>query len=169
MYLKRAGERASARVIAACGEPWNQGFVAVHTLSNAFYLIERQRTRAEAWEFIRDVLAWATVAEIGTADVARTQQMAMSDFEDALQIVAAEGCAAGGDRDAQHPGLHRQDGGARGSAGGFCGSAAGGRKRDALTGVNCFPLLPKVQLRHVFGTRENQNWTCPRTVALSST
>ena len=67
----------------------------MHTLSNAFYLIERQRTRAEAWEFIRDVLAWATVAEIGTADVARTQQMAMSDFEDALQIVAAEGCGAG--------------------------------------------------------------------------
>lgn len=95
VYLKRAGEPASARVIAACGEPWNQGFVAVHTLSNAFYLIERQRTRAEAWEFIRDVLAWAAVAEIGTADAARTQQMAMSDFEDALQIVAAEGCGAG--------------------------------------------------------------------------
>lgn len=84
----------SARVIAACGEPWNQGFVAVHTLANAFYLIERQRTRAEAWEFIRDVLAWATVAEIGTADAVRTQQMGMSDFEDALQFVAAEGCGA---------------------------------------------------------------------------
>lgn len=94
VYLKRAGEPGSARVIAACGEPWNQGFVAVHTLANAFYLIERQRTRAEAWEFIRDVLAWAAVAEIGTADAVRTQQMGMSDFEDALQIVAAEGCGA---------------------------------------------------------------------------
>lgn len=94
VYLKRAGEPGSARVIAACGEPWNQGFVAVHTLSNAFYLIERQRTRAEAWEFIRDVLAWAAVSEIGTADAARTQQMGMGDFEDALQIVAAEGCGA---------------------------------------------------------------------------
>ena len=94
VYLKRAGEPGSARVIAACGEPWNQGFVAVHTLSNAFYLIERQRTRAEAWEFIRDVLAWVAVAEIGTQEAARTQQMGMSDFEDALQIVAAEGCGA---------------------------------------------------------------------------
>jgi len=94
VYLKRAGEPGSARVIAACGEPGNQGFVAVHTLANAFYLIERQRTRAEAWEFIRDVLAWAVVAEIGTVDADRTQQMGMNDFEDALQIVAAEGCAA---------------------------------------------------------------------------
>lgn len=40
VYLKRAGEPGSARVIAACGEPWNEGFVTVHTLSNAFYLIE---------------------------------------------------------------------------------------------------------------------------------
>ncbi len=94
VFLKRAGEPASARVIAACGEPWNQRFVAVHTLSNAFYLIEKQRTREEAWEFIRDVLAWASVAEITTADAARTQQMGMNDFEDALQIAAAEGCGA---------------------------------------------------------------------------
>jgi predicted nucleic acid-binding protein len=94
VYLKRAGEPGSAAVISACGQPWNQGFIAVHTLSNAFYLIERQRTRAEAWEFIRDVLAWAGVAEITTADAARTQAMSMSDFEDALQIVAEEGCGA---------------------------------------------------------------------------
>ena len=94
VFLKRTGEPASARVIAACGEPWNQGFVAVHTLSNAFYLIEKQRTRAEAWECIRDVLAWASVAEITTADAARTQQMGMNDFEDALQVAAAEGCRA---------------------------------------------------------------------------
>jgi predicted nucleic acid-binding protein len=94
VFLKRAGEPASARVIASCGEPGNLGFVAVHTLSNAFYLIEKQRTREEAWEFIRDVLAWASVAEIGTADAVRTQQMHMDDFEDALQVAAAEGCGA---------------------------------------------------------------------------
>ena len=94
VYLKRAGAPGSARVIAACGEAWNQGFVAVHTLSKDFYLIERQQTRTEAWEFIRDVLAWAAVAEIATPAAARTQQMGMNDFEDALQIVAAEGCGA---------------------------------------------------------------------------
>jgi len=94
VYLKRTGEPACARVIAARGEQWNQGFVAMHTLSNAFYLIGKQRSRREAWEFIRDVLAWASVAEIAKTDVARTQQMRMDDFEDALQIVAAERCRA---------------------------------------------------------------------------
>ena len=94
VFLKRVGEPASASVISACGEEENQGFVAVHTLSNAFYLIEKQRTRAEAWEAIRDVLKWACVAELATGDVMRTQRMEMSDFEDALQIAAAERCAA---------------------------------------------------------------------------
>ena len=88
VFLKRVGEPASASVISACGEEENQGFVAVHTLSNAFYLIEKQRTRAEAWEAIRDVLKWACVAELATGDVMRTQRMEMSDFEDALQIAA---------------------------------------------------------------------------------
>jgi predicted nucleic acid-binding protein len=94
VFLWRAGGPASARVIAACGEDWNEGFVAVHTLSNAFYLIEKQRTRAEAWECIRDVLSWGSVAEVGTADATRAQQMGMADFEDALQIAAAERCGA---------------------------------------------------------------------------
>jgi hypothetical protein len=94
VYLKRAGAQASAGVILACGEAWNQGFVAVHTLSNAFYLIEKQRTRAEAWEFIRDVLGWALVAEVSTVDAMRTQRMGTEDFEDALQIAAVERCGA---------------------------------------------------------------------------
>ncbi len=94
VFLSRPGAPASAAVIKACGEPQNEGFLAVHTLSNAFYLIEKQRSRGEAWEFIRDVLSWAAVAEISTADARRTQAMGMSDFEDALQIAAAEGCNA---------------------------------------------------------------------------
>ncbi len=94
VYLKHSGVQASAGVVLACGVAGNQGFVAVHTLSNAFYLIEKQRTRAEAWEFIHDVLGWALVAEVSTVDAMRTQRMGMEDFEDALQIAAAERCEA---------------------------------------------------------------------------
>lgn len=94
VFLKRAGEPDSSRVIAACGQPWNEGFLAVHTLSNAFYIIENQQTRQDAWDFIRDVLAWASVAEVTTTGVQRTREMNIKDFEDALQIVSAENCGA---------------------------------------------------------------------------
>jgi predicted nucleic acid-binding protein len=92
--LRRAGAAASRKVIAACADPWNEGLVAVHTLSNAFYVVESQLTRQEAWDFIGDVMTWATVAGISTADIHRTRTLGMKDFEDAMQIVAAEGCGA---------------------------------------------------------------------------
>ena len=94
VYLNRPGMAESARVISACGEPWNESFVAVHTLSNAFYIIERQLDHNKAWEFIRDILAWVEVADIPTTDAKRTLQMGMRDFEDALQIAAAGYCGA---------------------------------------------------------------------------
>jgi predicted nucleic acid-binding protein len=94
VYLNRPGMAESARVVTACGEPWNEGFVAVHTLSNAFYIIERQLDHHSAWEFIRDILAWVEVADIPTTEAKRTQHMGMRDFEDALQIAAAEYCGA---------------------------------------------------------------------------
>ena len=94
VYLNRPGLAESARVIPCCGEPWNEGFVAVHTLSKAFYIIERQVDHYKAWEFIRDILAWVEVANIPTTEAKRTQHMGMRDFEDALQIAAAEYCGA---------------------------------------------------------------------------
>lgn len=94
VYLKRDGAGASGKVISACGEPWNEGLVAMHTLSNAFYIIEHQQTRADAWDFIRDVLAWAVVAGVSTDGARRTMNLQMKDFEDALQVVAAESSGA---------------------------------------------------------------------------
>ena len=94
VYLNRPGMAESARVLSACAESWNEGLVSVHTLSNAFYIIERQLDHHRAWEFIRDILAWVEVADIPTAEAKRTQHMGMRDFEDALQIAAAEYCRA---------------------------------------------------------------------------
>lgn len=94
VFLKRVGAPASAAAITACGEAGNQAFVAVHTLSNAFYLIEKQRSRADAWDAIRDMLAWADVARTSKADALWAVQSGMNDFEDALQLSAAISCAA---------------------------------------------------------------------------
>lgn len=57
VFLKRAGEPDSSRVITACGQPGNEGFPAVHTLSNALHVFESRQTRQDAREFIRDVPA----------------------------------------------------------------------------------------------------------------
>lgn len=94
VYLARPGARDSRRAMVACFQSWNEGFVAVHTLSNAFYIINRLRSRGEAWSFIRGILTWASVAGVSIPEVHKTQRMGMNDFEDALQIAAAEACGA---------------------------------------------------------------------------
>ena len=94
VYLDRPGAVESEGGIRACAEQGNKGFIAIHTLSNAFYVITKKRGSHAAWEFIGDVLRWASVPVIDTTAAEQTRHMEMEDFEDALQIVSAEACGA---------------------------------------------------------------------------
>jgi predicted nucleic acid-binding protein len=71
-------------------EPW----VAWHTLSNGYYIVNKRADRQRAIDFVRDVLASATIAPVGHAEALRAAELAMNDFEDAMQLAAAEACAA---------------------------------------------------------------------------
>ena len=64
------------------GEP-GQACVAWHTLSNIAYLTVKPR------EFIRQLLKFVEVAEVGTKEARQAADLPMSDFEDALQVAAA--------------------------------------------------------------------------------
>jgi hypothetical protein len=63
-------------------------------LSNGYYIVKKRADRDQAIEFIRDLLASATVAPAGHREALRAAELAMNDFEDAMQIAAAEACAA---------------------------------------------------------------------------
>jgi predicted nucleic acid-binding protein len=64
------------------GEP-GQASVAWHTLSNIAYLTVSSR------EFIRQLLKFVEVAEVGTKEARQAVDLPMSDLEDALQAAAA--------------------------------------------------------------------------------
>jgi len=65
------------------GEP-GQAAVAWHSLSNLAYLV-----RPDARDFIRDLLQFAEVALVGTAQALQAINYPMKDFEDALQAASA--------------------------------------------------------------------------------
>lgn len=95
VFLHRSGRAESLRVLAACVAPGNEGWIAWHTLSNAFYIVRREtRSVAEAQRFASELLQWASVATVGTADAVAAEQLKMNDLEDALQITAAQACQA---------------------------------------------------------------------------
>ena len=91
--FQRPGEPASSAIIVTCGKD-NEAWLAWHSVATLFYIIERQQSAVQARHFIRDLLGWAHIASTTHDDALRALDWPMSDFEDALQAVAALACGA---------------------------------------------------------------------------
>ncbi len=68
--------------------------VSWHTVSNLFYLLRRGRGATRTIEFLHDLVKISTVATVSHADALRAFGYSLNDFEDALQLSAAESCGA---------------------------------------------------------------------------
>lgn len=84
----------SEAVLLRCEALGAEMFVAWHGLATAYYLLKRGRSEREALVEVDKILAWTRVAEATDAGARRARTLGFGDFEDALQAVAAEGCAA---------------------------------------------------------------------------
>ena len=84
----------SEAVILRCEVAGDAMFMAWHGVATAYYLIRRGRTEAEAMAELDRLLAWVRVAEATDANLRRARTLGFGDFEDALQVVSAEACAA---------------------------------------------------------------------------
>jgi hypothetical protein len=91
--FQRPGEPASSALIGSCNEQ-HQAWLAWHSVATLAYLIERERNPAVARELVTGLLSWARVATTGHQDAVQALQLPMSDFEDALQVSAAQACGA---------------------------------------------------------------------------
>ena len=94
VVFDRPGEPASSALIATCSQQ-NQAWLAWHSVATLAYLIEREKNAATARAVIADLLTWAKVATTGHPDALHALQLPMADFEDALQVAAAQACGAG--------------------------------------------------------------------------
>ena len=93
VVFQRPGEPASSALIGSCNEQ-HQAWLAWHSVATLAYLIERERNPAVARELVTGLLSWARVATTGHQDAIQALQLPMSDFEDALQVSAAQACGA---------------------------------------------------------------------------
>ena len=93
VVFQRPGEPATSALIGSCNEQ-HQAWLAWHSVATLAYLIERERNPAVARELVTGLLSWARVATTGHQDAIQALQLPMSDFEDALQVSAAQACGA---------------------------------------------------------------------------
>jgi predicted nucleic acid-binding protein len=69
-------------------------FVAWHTISNFYYLVAPSRGGRSTRDFVLDLLRFVEVAPSTTAGLRKATRLPLKDFEDAMQVVAAEACEA---------------------------------------------------------------------------
>ena len=93
--LRRPGLfEGSKRALEKCESESHEMHISWHTLSNLFYILRRDRGAEKTVEFIRHLLSISTVAAVGQTDALRAVAYGLNDFEDALQLSAAESCRA---------------------------------------------------------------------------
>jgi predicted nucleic acid-binding protein len=84
----------SEAVLLRCEALGAEVFVAWHGLATAYYLLRRGRSEADALNEVDRILAWAQIAPATDNAARRARTLGFRDFEDALQAVSAESCAA---------------------------------------------------------------------------
>jgi predicted nucleic acid-binding protein len=84
----------SAGLLAAVETGLVQGWVAAHSLTTLFYLVQKGRSSAEARVTITNLLQFIHVAPVDQSTIEQALNLEIRDFEDAVQMVSAMQCKA---------------------------------------------------------------------------
>jgi len=84
----------SAQLLAHAETGRIQGFVASHSLTTLFYLIQKDQSSAHAKVSITNLLQIVKVAAVDQSTIEQALNLPYQDFEDAVQMMAAVQCKA---------------------------------------------------------------------------
>lgn len=85
---------SSAGLLAAVETGQVKGYVAAHSITTLFYLIQKARSSAEARAVITNLLQLVRIAPVDQSTIEQALNLDFRDFEDAVQMVAAVQCKA---------------------------------------------------------------------------
>ena len=84
----------SAGLLAAVETGRVHGYVAAHSLTTLFFMIQKGRSSAEARATITNLLQFIHVAPVDQSTIEQALNLETRDFEDAVQMVSAVQCKA---------------------------------------------------------------------------
>jgi len=79
----------SAGLLAAVETGQVQGYMAAHSLTTLFYLVQKGRSSAEARVTITNLLQFIHIAPVDQSTIEQALNLETRDFEDAVQMVSA--------------------------------------------------------------------------------
>ena len=84
----------SAQLLAHAETGKIQGFIAPHSLTTLFYLIQKDKSSSHAKVTITNLLQILKVASVDQSTIEQALSLPYKDFEDAVQMMAAVQCKA---------------------------------------------------------------------------
>ena len=84
--------RASAGLLALAETGKIQGYIAAHTITTLFYLIQKDKSPSEARATITNLLQFIKIAPLDQDTIEQALNLDYHDYEDAVQMIAAVQC-----------------------------------------------------------------------------
>jgi len=85
---------ASASLLAAVETGKIEGYLAAHSVTTLFYLIQKSKSSADARAMITNLLQFLKVAPVNQSTIEQSLNLDYRDFEDAVQMITAIQCKA---------------------------------------------------------------------------
>ena len=79
----------AASLLAAVETGKIDGYIAAHSITTLFYLLEKDKGKAEAKAAITNLLQIVKIATVDQATIEQALNLDLADFEDAVQMMAA--------------------------------------------------------------------------------
>jgi predicted nucleic acid-binding protein len=85
---------ASAGILAAVEAGKVHGYVAAHSITTLFYLVQKGKSSAAARATITNLLQFLRIATVDQSTLEQALNLDFRDFEDAVQMISAMQCKA---------------------------------------------------------------------------
>ena len=94
LQMREPFYEASARLLALVEIGQVKGYIAAHSITTLFYLIQKDQSSAQARANITSLLQFLEIAPVTQNTIEQALNLDYRDFEDAVQMISALQCKA---------------------------------------------------------------------------
>ena len=94
LQMREPFYEASARLLALAEIGRIRGFIAAHSVTTLFYLIQKDKSSAHARASLTNLLQFLEIAPVDQTTIEQALNLDYRDFEDAVQMISALQCKA---------------------------------------------------------------------------
>ena len=94
LQMREPFYEASARLLVLVETGQVKGYIAAHSITTLFYLIQKDQSSAQARANITSLLQFLEIAPVTQNTIEQALNLDYRDFEDAVQLISALQCKA---------------------------------------------------------------------------